>query len=111
AADRGRREAGVAAVLGRSDDPSIPGGETVRPEEVGAVLLGQPRVVDAAVAGRPDELWGQVVAAWVVADGATEAELEGWCRERLPGFKVPRRWSFVERLPRSESGKLLRRLL
>jgi acyl-coenzyme A synthetase/AMP-(fatty) acid ligase len=46
-----------------------------------------------------------------VADGATEAELDGWCRERLAGYKVPRRWLFVSGLPRSEGGKLLRRRL
>jgi o-succinylbenzoate---CoA ligase len=109
--DHGLLEEGVLTVLGRFDDTIITGGENVRPEEVEAVLRAQPQVVDAAVAGRPDELWGEVVAAWVVADGTTEADLDAWCRERLPAFKVPRRWSFVQRLPRSESGKLLRRLL
>ena len=109
--DLGRLENGVLTVLGRRDDTIITGGENVHPDEVEAVLRAQPRVVDAAVAGRSDELWGQVVAAWVVADGVTQAELEAWCRERLPSFKVPRRWTFVERLPRGEGGKLLRRLL
>ena len=61
--DRGRLEDGVLTVLGRCDDTIITGGENVRPEEVEAVLLGQPHVVDVAVAGRPDELWGEVVAA------------------------------------------------
>ena len=83
----------------------------MRPEEVEAVLHRHPRVRDAAVAGRPDPLWGEVVAAWVVADGVAESELDGWCRERLPKFKVPRRWSFVDGVPRSESGKVVRRLL
>ena len=87
------------------------GGENVRPEEVEAVLRAHPRVADAAVAGRPDPLWGEIVAAWVVADGTPDAELDRWCRERLAPSKVPRRWSFVDRLPRSEGGKLLRRQL
>ena len=109
--DRGHLEDGVLTVLGRCDDTIITGGENVRPEEVEAVLRAHPQVLEAAVAGRPDDLWGEVVAAWVVDNGATEADLEAWCRERLPTFKVPRLWSFVQRLPRSESGKLLRRLL
>jgi O-succinylbenzoic acid--CoA ligase len=109
--DDGRLDDGVLTVLGRRDDTVITGGENVRPEEVEAVLRAHPLVADAAVAGRPDDLWGERVAAWVVAAGAPEADLEAWCRERLPGFKVPRQWSFVERLPRSEGGKLLRRLL
>jgi o-succinylbenzoate---CoA ligase len=109
--DLGRLEDGVLTVLGRRDDTILTGGENVRPEEVEAVLLQHPRVRDAAVAARPDALWGEVVAAWIVADGVTEPELEGWCRERLPTFKVPRHWSFLERLPRNEGGKVLRRLL
>jgi acyl-CoA synthetase (AMP-forming)/AMP-acid ligase II len=98
-------------VLGRRDDAIITGGENVHPEEVEAALRAHPAVSDAAVAGRRDDLWGEVVAAWVVAEGATAADLERWCRERLAAFKVPRRWSFVERVPRSEGGKLLRREL
>lgn len=110
--DLGRLDNGVLTVLGRRDDTIVTGGENVRPEEVEAALRSHPRVSDAAVAGRPDDLWGQVVAAWVVADaGTAQADLERWCRERLPAFKVPRRWQFVDRVPRSDGGKLLRRLL
>jgi O-succinylbenzoic acid--CoA ligase len=109
--DLGRLEDGLLTVLGRRDDTIMTGGENVRPEEVEAVLRAHPCVADAAVAGRPDGRWGQVVAAWVIADGAAEADLDRWCRERLAAFKVPRRWSFVDRLPRSEGGKLLRREL
>jgi o-succinylbenzoate---CoA ligase len=109
--DLGRLDDGVLTVLGRVDDAIITGGENVRPEEVEAVLRAHPGVADAAVAGRPDELWGEVVAAWVVAEATIQAELDRWCRERLPAFKVPRRWTFAARLPRSEGGKVQRRLL
>jgi O-succinylbenzoic acid--CoA ligase len=109
--DLGRLDDDVLTVLGRGDATIITGGENVHPEEVEATLRAHPGVSDAAVAGRGDERWGQLVAAWVVAEGATAEDLERWCRERLPAFKVPRRWSFVERVPRSEGGKLLRRLL
>ena len=109
--DLGSLADGILTVLGRRDDTIITGGENVRPEEVEAVLQAHPAVADAAVAGRPDELWGELVAAWVVADPTTGADLDRWCRERLPAFKVPRRWTFVERLPRSEGGKVERRRL
>jgi O-succinylbenzoic acid--CoA ligase len=109
--DLGRLEDGVLTVLGRRDDTIITGGENVRPEEVEAALRAHPGVADAAVAGRPDTLWGELVTAWVVADGPTESELAAWCRERLPAFKVPRSWHFVPSLPRTEAGKLLRRNL
>jgi fatty-acyl-CoA synthase len=65
-------------------------------------------VRDVAVAGRPDRTWGQVVAAWVVAEGVSAADLDAWCRERLAPFKVPRSWTFVGGLPRTEGGKLRR---
>ncbi|HEY7200947.1 MAG TPA: AMP-binding protein [Candidatus Dormibacteraeota bacterium] len=109
--DLGRLDDGVLTVLGRRDDTIITGGENVRPEEVEAVLQAHPAVADAAVAGRPDEVWGELVAAWVVADPTAGADLDRWCRERLPSFKVPRRWTFVDALPRSEGGKVERRRL
>lgn len=109
--DAGRLAGDVLTVLGRLDDAIVTGGENVQPDEVEAVLRAHPAVADAAVAGRPDDVWGEVVAAWVVADGAVQPELDRWCRDRLASFKVPRRWAFVDRLPRSEGGKLLRRLL
>lgn len=110
--DIGRLDGDVLVVVGRRDDTIITGGENVRPEEVEAVLRAHPSVVDAGVSGVPDEAWGELVAAWVVAGASTTAgDLDLWCRERLPACKVPRRWSFVEHLPVSEGGKLLRRLL
>jgi O-succinylbenzoic acid--CoA ligase len=109
--DLGRLEGGVLTVFGRRDDTIITGGEKVRPEEVEGVLEANPGVREAAVSGRPDATWGELVTAWVVADGVTEAELDAWCRERLAGHKVPRRWNFLGALPRSEGGKLLRRKL
>jgi O-succinylbenzoic acid--CoA ligase len=109
--DLGRLEGGVLTVLGRRDDTIITGGENVRPEEVEGRLREHPAVRDVAVAGRPDRTWGQVVAAWVVAEGVSAADLDAWCRERLAPFKVPRSWTFVGGLPRTEGGKLRRREL
>jgi acyl-CoA synthetase (AMP-forming)/AMP-acid ligase II len=63
------------------------------------------------VAGRPDPEWGEIVCAWVVAPAGSvaAADLDTWCRARLAPFKIPRRWTFVEALPRAEGGKLRRR--
>ncbi len=99
---------GALVVAGRLDDAIITGGENVQPEEVEDVLRAHPEVEDAAVLGVPDETWGQVVEARVVGT-ASAGELERFVRERLPAFKVPRRFVFVDSLPRSEGGKLIRR--
>ena len=106
--DAGHLDGDVLTVLGRRDDTIITGGENVHPEQVEGVLRDHPSVGDVAVAGRPDPTWGQLVTAWVVARGVTAADLDAWCRERLAPFKVPRRWIFVEGLPRTEGGKLRR---
>ncbi|MBO0838757.1 MAG: AMP-binding protein [Actinobacteria bacterium] len=107
--DLGRLDGDLLTVLGRKDETVITGGENVHPAEVEAVLRSHPGVRDAAVAGRPDATWGQVLAAWVTAEGVEAAELETWCRERLAPAKIPRRWTFVAGLPRTEGGKLRRR--
>ena len=109
--DLGHLRDGILTVLGRIDDAIITGGENVQPDEVEAVLRAHPAVVDAAVAGRPDPTWGEVVTAWVVAGDVSDHELEVWCRDRLAPPKVPRRWYRVSALPRSEGGKLRRREL
>ena len=106
---------GRLEVLGRSDDLVISGGVNVHPDEVEAVLAAHPGVAEAAVAGRPDPEWGQRVAAFVVprdpANPPTLAELRAFARERLAPAKAPRELVLLPALPRSPSGKLLRRLL
>jgi O-succinylbenzoic acid--CoA ligase len=107
-------ERSALEVTGRKSDTVITGGENVSPTEVEAVLLAHPAVQDAGVFGRPDPEWGEaVVAAVVIRDGATVApeELRAFCASRLAGFKVPKAVEIIERLPRTESGKLLRRQL
>jgi o-succinylbenzoate---CoA ligase len=106
---------GRLTVLGRRDDLVISGGVNVHPDEVEAVLAAHPGVAEAAVAGRPDREWGQRVAAFVVprdpASPPTLAELRAFARERLAAAKAPRELVLVASLPRTPSGKLLRRLL
>jgi O-succinylbenzoic acid--CoA ligase len=105
--DRGRLE-----IIGRKSNTIITGGENVAPEEVEAVLEDHPDVAEAAVIGRADREWGQAVVALVVPRDGTDADaLRTHCRDRLAAFKVPKQVEFVAALPRTPSGKLLRREL
>jgi 2-furoate---CoA ligase len=100
-------------VTGRVDDMIITGGENVSPVEIESALSLHPAVLEVAVVGLADEKWGQVVTAFVKRKGpVTEQDLEQFCRtSRLANFKRPRRFVFVDALPKSPVGKLLRRLL
>ncbi len=84
----------------------ISGGENVYPAEVETALHEHPRIDDAAVVGVPDERWGEVGIAYVVADGLTEDDVLAWCGERLARFKVPKSVRFVEAIPRNGLGKM-----
>jgi O-succinylbenzoic acid--CoA ligase len=105
---------GYLYVTERTEDLIISGGENVYPAEVEAVLLNHPGIEDAGVVGLPDAEWGQIVAAALrLRPGVrmTDAEVRAFCRQHLAGYKVPRRIWFVTDLPRSASGKLIRRAL
>jgi fatty-acyl-CoA synthase len=107
-----RDEEGCYRICDRLKDMFISGGENVYPAEVEAVLHGHQAVADAAVIGVPDERWGEVGLALVVARRpVSEQELLVHCRARLARFKVPRAVRFVRELPRSPSGKLIKREL
>ena len=100
-------------VTGRVDDMIITGGENVSPVEIESCISLHPAVLEVAVVGLPDEKWGKVVTAFVKRRAAAEeAELDQFCRSSgLADFKRPRRFVFVDALPKSPVGKLLRRLL
>src|ERR1700691_1289117 len=104
---------GDVFVTGRVDDMIISGGENVSPVEIESCLSLHPAVLEVAVVGLADEKWGKVVTAFVKRGGpVTEQELEQFCRASgLANFKCPRRFVFVDALPKSPVGKLLRRLL
>src|SRR6266511_2766983 len=115
-ADLGRvRPDGRLEVLGRRDDLVITGGVSVHPAEVEAVLVRHPGVADVAVGSAPDPEWGQRLVAYVVPLDRllppTLAALRGFARERLAAAKAPRELVLVDGLPRTASGKLLRRRL
>jgi fatty-acyl-CoA synthase len=97
---------------GRDDDMIVSGGENVFPQEVEEMLLRHASVRDAAVIGVEDEQFGQRLKAFVVADEPVEEDtLRRYVKENLAGFKVPREVTFVDELPRSEQGKVLKREL
>jgi 2-furoate---CoA ligase len=100
-------------VTGRVDDMIITGGENVSPVEIESCLSLHPAVLEVAVVGLADEKWGKVVTAFVKRkEPVTEQDLELFCRTSgLANFKRPRRFVFVDALPKSPVGKLLRRLL
>jgi 2-furoate---CoA ligase len=100
-------------VTGRVDDMIVTGGENVSPGEIESVLSLHEAVAEVAVAGLPDERWGQSVTAFVCRAAPVEADaLDGWCRRsRLADYKRPRRYVFVAEIPKSPVGKILRRLL
>jgi o-succinylbenzoate---CoA ligase len=107
-------EAGRLTVTGRRAETIVTGGENVAPAEVEAVLLAHPDVADAAVLGRPDPEWGEAVTALVVlreGAGLDEQALREHCAAHLARFKVPKAIDAVAALPRTPSGKLLRREL
>ena len=101
---------GQLTVLGRADDLLVSGGVNLHPTEIEGRLAACPGVLDCAVAGTPDPVWGDVVTALVVGDIAPET-LANWCREHLPTAMRPRRFVRAASLPRNGMGKLERRRL
>jgi O-succinylbenzoic acid--CoA ligase len=112
--DLGALEDGRLVITGRKADTIVSGGENVAPAEVEAVLLEHRTVADAGVFARPDDEWGEAVIAAIVArDGEPidAAALKAHCARRLASFKVPKAFEQRDALPRTASGKLLRREL
>ena len=86
------------------------GGINVYPAEIEEVLRGHSNVLEVAVVGVPDERWGEKVIACVVKSGpCSEEELLDYCATRLAGYKKPKSVVFVDNLPKSNVGKILKR--
>jgi acyl-CoA synthetase (AMP-forming)/AMP-acid ligase II len=111
--DGGRLDdGGYLFVEGRLDDVIVRGAENLSPGEIEDALIEHPGVIEAAVVGTPDDEWGEAPVAFVVRhDDVTELELQTWVRDRLRSSRVPTRITFLDELPYSETGKLLRRVL
>lgn len=103
---------GFLWIVGRAKDVIIRGGHNVVPGEVEAALFEHPGVVEAAVSGVAHPVLGEDVGAWVVRRDDTSADvLRAFLLERLADYKVPRRITFVDALPRNESGKVMKSYL
>jgi acyl-coenzyme A synthetase/AMP-(fatty) acid ligase len=100
---------GYLYFVSRMDDVIKSRGEKVAPSEVEAALRASPGVLEAAVVGRPDEILGQAIHAFVVVDDRTHvtpAVLRAACRERLEPFMVPQSIEIVDSMPRTANGKI-----
>jgi len=109
-----RDEDGYYYVVERKKDMILTSGFNVYPREVEEMIFQHPKVGEVAVAGMPDERRGEVAKAFVVLKAGTacsEQEIIEWCQERMARYKVPREVEFVESLPKSLAGKVLRRVL
>ncbi len=117
AGDMARRDAdGFYEIVDRKDNMIITGGEHVYPSEVEEVVGSHEGVFDVAVISQPDEKWGEMVVAVVIPKpdaGLTEAAVKAWCRDRLAGYKRPKKVIFIEScdMPRTATGKILHRKL
>ena len=111
--DGGHMDAdGYVYVTDRIKDMIISGGENIYPAEIERVLAEHPSIADVAVIGVPDDKWGEVPKAIVVAApgaGIDAEDLRTWCQERLASFKVPKSFDAVTELPRNPTGKILKK--
>jgi long-chain acyl-CoA synthetase len=104
---------GFIYIVDRKKDMIVVSGFKVYPNEVEHVLVNHPGVREAAVVGVPDEVTGEAVMAYVVLKDptVTAADLIAFCHQTLTGYKIPHRYQFVDSLPKSNVGKILRREL
>jgi acyl-CoA synthetase (AMP-forming)/AMP-acid ligase II len=105
---------GYLYLAGRSKDMIIRGGENIYPVEIETVIADHPGVTAAAVVGRPDELWGEIVVAFITIEpGARIGQdaIRQFCRERLAAYKVPELVTVIDEMPVNASGKILKREL
>jgi acyl-CoA synthetase (AMP-forming)/AMP-acid ligase II len=101
-------------IVDRKKDLVITGGENVYPREVEEVLYRHPAVSECAVIGVPDERWVERVHAVIVlklGQSATAEEIMAFCKERLARYKAPRSVEFIDGLPKSAQGKILKKVL
>jgi long-chain acyl-CoA synthetase len=107
-------EDGYVFIVDRKKDLIKTCGFQVWPREIEEVLSAHPAVAEVGVVGLPDQMRGETVKAWIVLrpeHTATGAELKAFCRDRLAPYKVPGKYEFVPELPKTQIGKVLRRVL
>jgi fatty-acyl-CoA synthase len=101
---------GYLTLRDRSKDVVISGGSNIYPREVEEVLITHPGVSEACIVGAPDPEWGEIVIAFIVGS-ASAAELDAHLLERIARFKRPKRYEFIDELPKNSYGKVLKREL
>jgi fatty-acyl-CoA synthase len=102
---------GSFTIVGRAKDLIISGGENIHPAEIEQALASHPAVIECAAFGAPDEAWGEAVAVAVVTRpgvSAGENALRAHLQARIARYKMPRRWLWVEQLPKTALGKVQR---
>ena len=115
--DLGRIENGLLYISGREDDMIVSGGENVFPRETEDALSELAGIRECAVAGVPDERFGQALVAWIVREDSPEGEaltneqIRNYVKQRLSKFSVPRETVFIDELPRNAVGKVMARML
>jgi acyl-CoA synthetase (AMP-forming)/AMP-acid ligase II len=105
---------GFYYLVDRKFDMIISGGENIYPAEIEAVLYKHPKILESAVIGVPDDEWGEAVKAVIVlreGETATAGEIINYCRQHLAGYKVPRSVDVVAELPKTDTGKILKKLI
>jgi len=116
--DRAKKDKdGYFWFIGRADDVIKTSGERVGPFEVESALVEHPAVVEAGVIGKPDEIRGEIIKAFVVLKPGIEpteelkTELADHVKKHLAGHAYPREVEFIDKLPKTRSGKIMRRIL
>ena len=104
-------EEGFITVTGRLKDLIIRGGVNISPVEVDNVMMQHPKVYEAAAVGVPDSIYGEEIVAYIVVrDGMslTEEEINAYCAETLPDYRLPKQFYFIDALPKNDRGKVRR---
>ncbi len=103
---------GFVYITGRASDMYISGGSNIYPREVEEKILTHPAIVEVAVLGVPDKLWGEVgVAVCVAREPVEEADLAAFLAPKIPRYKMPKRFFFWDALPKSGYGKIPKRMV
>jgi len=105
---------GYLFIVDRKKDMIIAGGYNIYPRDIDEVLYGHPKIQEACAIGLPDPYRGETVKAFIVTkpgETLTEEEVIGYCKEKLAAYKVPKLVEFMEDLPKSTIGKVVRRKL
>lgn len=105
---------GFLKITGRIKEMMIVGGENVFPREIEEILNAHPAVHDSGVIGQADSMRGEVPIGFIELEedqSVDPDEIKQWCRDRLPGYKVPKRIEIIDALPRNGTGKIMRRAL